>query len=119
MSRTPDTVDMHQLSADLLERAAGERTHRAASTLPHPAEGLRQTLIALLGGAALGEHASPGPASLMVLRGRVRVVAGDETVEIGTHEISPVPDRRHSVHADEDSVVLLSVAVPDQAPLAD
>jgi quercetin dioxygenase-like cupin family protein len=119
MSRTPDTVDLHQLSADLLERAAGERAHRAASTLPHPVDGLRQTLIALLGGAELGEHESPGPASLLVLRGRVRVVAGDETVEIGTHQFSPVPDRRHSLHADEDSVVLLSVAIPERAPLAD
>jgi quercetin dioxygenase-like cupin family protein len=119
MSRTPDTVDLHQLSTDLLERAAGERAHRAASTLPHPVDGLRQTLIALLGGAELGEHESPGPASLLVLRGRVRVLAGGETVEIGTHQFSPVPDRRHSLHADEDSVVLLSVAVPEQAPLAD
>jgi quercetin dioxygenase-like cupin family protein len=119
MSRTPDTVDLHQLSTDLLERAASERAHRAASTLPHPVDGLRQTLIALLGGAELGEHESPGPASLLVLRGRVRVLAGDETVEIGMHQFSPVPDRRHSLHADEDSVVLLSVAVPEQAPLAD
>ncbi len=110
------TVDLHQLSADLLERASGERAHRAATTLPHPVDGLRQTLIALLGGAELGEHESPGPASLLVLRGRVRVVAGAETVEIGAHQFSPVPDRRHSLHADEDSVVLLSVAVPDRAP---
>jgi quercetin dioxygenase-like cupin family protein len=119
MNRTPDTVDLHQLSADLLERAAGERAKRAASTLPHPVDGLRQTLIALVGGAELGEHESPGPASLQVLRGRVRVIAGDETVEIGAHEFSPVPDRRHSLHADEDSVVLLSVAVPERAPLMD
>src|SRR5215204_7774752 len=118
MSATPGTVDLHQLSAALLERAAGDRRHRAASTLPHPAEGLRQTLIALLGGAALGEHESPGPASLMVLRGRVRLLAGDGTVELGALEFTPIPDRRHSLHAEEDSVVLLSVAIPEQAPLA-
>jgi hypothetical protein len=38
---------------------------------------------------------------------------------VSAHQFSPVPDRRHSLHADEDSVVLLSVAVPDRAPLAD
>ena len=113
------TVDLHELAADLLDRAARGSAHRAASTLPHPVEGLRQTLIALLGGAELGEHESPGPASLLVIRGRVRIVAGDSTVELGPHQFSPIPDRRHSLHADEDAVVLLSVAVPDRAPLAD
>ena len=68
------TVDVHQLSAELLDRAARGSAHRAASTLPHPVDGLRQTLIALLAGAELGEHESPGPASLLVLRGRVRLV---------------------------------------------
>jgi quercetin dioxygenase-like cupin family protein len=113
------TVDLQQLSADLLARAAGERARRAASTLPHPVDGLRQTLIALLGGAELGEHESPGPASLVVLQGRVRVLAGEQTVELGAQQFSPVPDRRHSLRADEDSVVRLSVAVPERAPLAD
>ena len=89
---------------------------RAASTLPHPVEGLRQTLLALLGGAELGEHESPGPASLVVLRGRVRLIAGEDTVELGAQQFSPVPDRRHSLHADEDSVVLLSIAVPSRLP---
>jgi hypothetical protein len=49
----------------------------------------------------------------MVLHGCVRLLAGDETVELATHHVSPRPDRRHSLHADEDSVVLLSLAVPD------
>jgi quercetin dioxygenase-like cupin family protein len=113
------TADVHQLSAELLDRAARGSAHRAASTFPHPVDGLRQTLIALLAGAELGEHESPGPASLLVLRGRVRLLAGAETVELGAHRFSPIPDRRHSLHADEDSVVLLSVAIPEQAPLAD
>jgi quercetin dioxygenase-like cupin family protein len=117
MSRT--VVDLDRLSAELLERASGERAQRAGNTLPHPVDGLRQTLIALRGGAELGEHASPGPASLLVLSGRVRLLAGEETVELGPLQFSPIPDRRHSLHADEDSVVLLSVAVPDRAPLAD
>ena len=113
---TRNVVDLHQLSAELLERAAGERARRAGSTMPHPVDGLRQTLIALLGGAELGEHESPGPASLLVLRGRVRLLAGDQTVELGAHQFSPIPDRRHSLQADEDSVVLLSVAVPERGP---
>ena len=109
-------VDVHLLAEELLARATTERSGRAGHTLPHPVDGLRQTVIALRSGAELGEHESPGPASLLVIRGRVRLVAGPETVELAAHQISPIPDRRHGLHADEDSVVLLSVAVPDRAP---
>jgi quercetin dioxygenase-like cupin family protein len=112
-------VDLHALAEELLAKATRERSGRAGHTLPHPVDGLRQTVIALRGGAELGEHESPGPASLLVLRGRIRLVAGDETVELAANEFSPVPTRRHSLHADEDSVVLLSIAVPEPAPLAD
>ena len=109
-------VDLHALAGELLAKATSENSGRAGRTLPHPVDGLRQTVIALRAGAELGEHESPGPASLLVIRGRVRLVAGEESVELGGHQISPIPDRRHSLHADEDSVVLLSVAVPDRAP---
>ena len=73
-------------------------------------------MIALLAGAQLGEHESPAPASLLVMRGQARLTPGDETVELKVHQIGPIPNRRHSQHADEDSVVLLSVAVPHRAP---
>jgi quercetin dioxygenase-like cupin family protein len=114
-----EIIDVHALAADLLGEATSAAAGRAGRTLPHPVDGLRQTVIALRGGADLAEHESPGPASLLVIRGRVRVVAGERSVELGPHQFSPVPNRRHSLHADEDSVVLLSVAVPDRAPVAD
>jgi quercetin dioxygenase-like cupin family protein len=113
---TDAPIDLDSLAGELLAKATLERSGRAGRTLPHPVDGLRQTVIALRAGAELGEHESPGPASLLVLRGRVRVVAGPESVELAAHQIGPIPDRRHSLHADEDSVVLLSVAVPDRAP---
>jgi quercetin dioxygenase-like cupin family protein len=109
-------VDVHALAQELLARATSERSGRAGNTLPHPVDGLRQTVIALRAGAELGEHESPGPASLLVIRGRVRLVAGPDTVELAAHQICPIPDRRHGLHAEQDSVVLLSVAVPDRAP---
>jgi quercetin dioxygenase-like cupin family protein len=109
-------IDIHALAGELLEKASAERAGRAARTLPHPVDGLRQTLIALRDGAALDEHESPGAASLMVIRGRVRIDAGDDSVEVGPHEIVPIPDERHSLTAVEQSVVLLSVAVPARSP---
>jgi quercetin dioxygenase-like cupin family protein len=104
-------VDLTALATELLDTAAAAHARRAARTLAHPVDGLRQTVIALLAGAELGEHESPGPASLQVLRGRVRVVAADQTVELTAATIAPIPHQRHSLHADEDSIVLLSVAV--------
>ena len=113
---TESITDVHALAAELLEQATSADSGRAARTLPHPVDGLRQTVIALRGGADLGEHESPGPASLLVIRGRVRIVAGERSMDLGPHQLSPVPDARHSLHADEDSVVVLSVAVPGRAP---
>jgi quercetin dioxygenase-like cupin family protein len=104
-------VDLAALAAELLKTAASAPARRAAHTLVHPVDGLRQTVIALLAGTDLGEHESPGPASLQVIRGRVRLVAGNGGVSLDAGEIAPVPMQRHGLHADEDSVVLLSVAV--------
>ena len=84
-------VDLQALQDELAQRAAKEHSGRAAPTLPNPVDGLRQTVIALRAGTQLGEHDSPGPASLLVPRGRVRLVAGDDVIEVGPHELSPVP----------------------------
>ncbi len=116
---TDAPIDLHALAGDLLDKAVSEPAGRAARTLPHPVDGLRQTVIALRAQAELAEHASPGPASLLVIRGSVRLVAGTASVDLVAHQFCPIPDRRHSLHAEEDSVVLLSVAVPDRAPQAD
>jgi quercetin dioxygenase-like cupin family protein len=105
-------IDVHALAGELLQTATAEASGRAARTLPHPVDGLRQTVIALREGAVMHEHESPGAASLMVIRGRVRLLAGDDDVEVGPHQIAPIPDRRHGLRAEEQSVVLLSVALP-------
>ena len=108
---TAGPIDLSALADDLLAKAATAHARRAAHTLAHPVDGLRQTVIALLAGTDLGEHESPGPASLQVIRGRVRIVAGDGAVSLAAGQITPIPMQRHGLHADEDSVVLLSVAV--------
>ena len=113
---TEAPIDLQALADDLLEDATAGDAGRAARTLPHPVDGLRQTVIALRAGGELAEHESPGPASLLVIRGRVRIVAGERSIDVGPHQLSPVPDSRHSLHADVDSVVVLSVALPGRAP---
>ncbi|NPC98852.1 cupin domain-containing protein [Nocardioides sp. zg-DK7169] len=71
---------------------------------------LRQTLIALAEGRALGEHEAPGEATLLVLRGRVRLHSGEESWEGAAGELLVVPQARHDLTALEDAAVLLTVA---------
>jgi quercetin dioxygenase-like cupin family protein len=113
---THSITDLRTLAAELLEQATSADSGRAARTLPHPVDGLRQTVIALRAGADLGEHESPGPASLLVMSGHVRILAGEHSIDLGEHQLSPVPDSRHSLQSDDDSVVVLSVALPQRAP---
>ncbi|WP_319457992.1 MULTISPECIES: cupin domain-containing protein [unclassified Mycobacterium] len=74
---------------------------------------LRQTLIALAAGQRLDEHENPGEATVHVLNGRVRLIAGDNSWEGSAGDLIVVPDARHSLEAIERSAILLSVAKPE------
>lgn len=71
---------------------------------------LRQTVIALLDGRQLSEHENPGEATVHVLRGRVRLAAGDVSWEGSAGDLLVVPDAPHSLTALADAAVLLTVA---------
>jgi quercetin dioxygenase-like cupin family protein len=71
---------------------------------------LRQTLIAMVEGNSLAEHDSPGEATVHVLQGRVRLVAGDVSWNGSPGDLLTVPGSRHSLEAVETSVILLTVA---------
>lgn len=71
---------------------------------------MRQTVIALRAGSALNEHNNPGEATVHVLHGRVRLLAGELEWSGSPGDLLVVPQARHGLEAVEDSVVLLSVA---------
>lgn len=105
-----ESLSLTTLADEQLEAARSSRSGRAAHTVHGGHEHfLRQTLIALAAGRELGEHESPGEATLQVLRGRVRVTTGDDSWEGGAGDYLVIPRQRHALHADEDSVVLLTV----------
>jgi quercetin dioxygenase-like cupin family protein len=108
---TDDVIDIGAAVAVLLEQARAATAGRAARTLAGGAgASLKQTMMALVRGTTLSEHDSPGSASLQVLRGQVRLVAGDTRWDLGENEYALIPSRRHSLESLEDSVVLLTVA---------
>ena len=107
---------MQKLSLDAearehLERAAAASTGRSSATVVGGHEHvLRQTVVALTAGTTLAEHENPGEATVLVLRGRVRLTAGETAWEGRTGDLIVVPPSRHSLEAIEDSAVLLTVA---------
>ena len=105
------TSSLTALSREQLELAKTASSGRSASTVYGGHEHiLRQTMIALVGGQRLSEHENPGEATVHVLHGRVRLGAGDDSWDGSPGDLIVVPDRRHDLHALEDSVVLLTVA---------
>jgi quercetin dioxygenase-like cupin family protein len=107
-----ENVSLTALASEQLDAARQTSSGRASRTVYGGQEhSLRQTLIALLAGRELSEHESPGEATVQVLQGRVHLSGGGEAGSGSTGDLLVVPDTRHALHADEDSVVILTVAM--------
>ena len=105
-----DEDNLAELVEELLNTARIASSGRAARTIMGDHEhALRQTVIALRGGAQLNEHDSPGEATLQVLTGRVRLVTGQEAWDGASGDHLAIPPQRHRLEALEDSAVLLTV----------
>jgi len=111
-----DSVAMQKTSLEALARqqiklARSAGGGRAADTVFGGHEKvLRQTVVGMVEGARLSEHENPGEATVLVLSGRVRLVADDVSWEARRDDPIIVPDARHSLEALEDSAILLTVA---------
>jgi quercetin dioxygenase-like cupin family protein len=107
-----ECLSLTEVVEEQLDAARSASNGRSARTIHGGADhALRQTVIALVGGNALGEHESPGEATLQVLRGRVRLSSGEDSLECGVGDHVVIPDARHDVAALEDSAMLLTVVV--------
>lgn len=112
--RTPASPDapatLAAIGEELLEQAHGLDAGRAARTLTPGAGGaLKQTILALVEGSRLEEHQAPGPATIQVLSGEVRL-GTSSGVELDAGQWAPIPDEVHDLEATSDATVLLTVA---------
>ncbi|WP_113699710.1 cupin domain-containing protein [Nonomuraea lactucae] len=106
------SISLNTLASEHLTAARSAASGRSARTVHGGHQhSLRQTLLALAAGRGLDEHESPGEATLLVLRGRVRLATGQDTWEGTAGDYVVIPAERHSLTAIDDSAVLLSVAV--------
>lgn len=105
-----NVLSLNTLVEERLAAARAAHSGRAAHTVYGGHEHLlRQTLIALAAGHALGDHESPAEATLQVLAGHVRLTAGEDSCDARAGDLLVIPSQRHSLAAIEDSAVLLTV----------
>jgi len=114
-----ESISLSAVVEEQLAAARSSHSGRAAHTIHGGHDHfLRQTVIALIAGHELGEHQSPGEATLQVLRGRVRLTAGDDSCEGATGDYLMIPPVRHALLAIDDSAVLLTVLADRDAVVA-
>lgn len=109
------TLEAEHLLLDLgaasieLQSMAGDRH---AVTLVREG-GLSVVLMQLKAGSSLQEHAAPGPTTVQVLNGQVRVGLGDEQLDVPSGQLIAFNGGiRHTVEAIENSTLLLTLAAP-------
>lgn len=104
-------ISLDALGRQQLEAACRNPGGRAADTVVGGHEKvLRQTVIAYTAGSGMGEHESPGEGTVYLIKGRIRLLAGDHIWEARTGDLLILPQVRHSLEAIEDSIMLLTVA---------
>jgi quercetin dioxygenase-like cupin family protein len=103
-------ISLDAVAREQRKRAAAADSGRSAETVCGGHEkSLRQTVIAMNAGMELAEHESPGEATVQVLSGRVELRSQGVVWSGRSGDLLTVPDDRHSLHALEDSAVLLTV----------
>jgi quercetin dioxygenase-like cupin family protein len=104
-------IDLREAADEVLTQARSLSAGRSGRTLtPGAGAPLKQTLLALTAGAKLQEHASPGPTTLLGLIGTVVLhhEGGETRIVEGAWVACPAGP--HSLEADADAVVLITVA---------
>jgi quercetin dioxygenase-like cupin family protein len=94
------------------EKAATTKAGRAAKTLVKEGP-IRITLVALKKGVALQPHQVDGAVSVHVLRGRARMSAAGNDIDLGAGGLVVLQEEvPHATQALSDCTLLITVAMP-------
>jgi quercetin dioxygenase-like cupin family protein len=108
-------ISIEALARQQIAAAVAAPSGRASDTVFGGHEKvLRQTVMAFRAGTQLSEHLNPGEATVYVLHGCVRLQAGRESWQGKAGDLLIVPDGLHSLEAEEDSAILMTVAKTDR-----
>ena len=112
-----ETFSLTAAAGQQMRLARDSHSGRAARTIIGGSRSsLRHTVVALTAGTTLAEHENPGEATIIVLDGRVRLVAAEADRCGRDGDLLVVPQSRHSVQALTDATVLLTVAESSRKP---
>ena len=104
-------LDLGEAMTELHGSSQGSQTRGAVTLLKQ--DGLSVVLTHLHTGATLQEHAAPGPVTIQVLDGHVRVKIEDDLLDVPAGRLLAFRARvRHAVEALEDSTLLLTLTSP-------
>jgi quercetin dioxygenase-like cupin family protein len=104
--------DLNNATEQLRREPAWQTGDRNAKTLFKKPD-LRVVLLTLKTGARMEKHQAPGPITVHLLAGRLRLQLADRAVDLGTGEILSLDGGlTHDVEALDQSTFLLTVAGP-------
>lgn len=105
-----ETISLSELADELMMLARAASNKRFARTIFGGRDrALRQTVIAMCGGARMAEHKNPGEATLQLLSGRIEMRGLTRSWKLTPGDIVGIPDELHSVEVLEDSAFVLTV----------
>ena len=103
-----EVVPLRTFGDRLLDEARAAGSGRAARTII-ALPGLRTTLLALAAGRELAEHQAPGSATIACLSGEATLATGDREWRLRADDAVAIPQERHRLLAERDTLVLLTV----------
>ena len=111
------THSLDALARGLIADAATRPERRSIGALAKAGR-LTQLGLGFTAGGILPDHENPGDATLLVLRGEVRLSWGDEHWDGGPGDLCVIPQERHELLARTDAFCLLSFVRREREPRA-
>ena len=104
-------IDLGEAGTELHGLVPGDQRRRAVTLVKQ--SGINVVLTHIDAGGSLAEHSAPGPATVQVLSGHVRMKVGDKDLDVPAGRLVAFDANvRHKVDAVEDSTLLLTLADP-------